>query len=310
MTLEGILPIWKPKGFTSHDVVAKVRRIVRIKRIGHTGTLDPQVTGVLPLCIGRATRLVEYMQEMPKAYEAVLRLGISTDTQDLSGQIVDRVERPCDLLTPQQVIDTIARFEGTIEQVPPMYSAVKVEGKRLYELARQGATVERKARTVTIYRIEVLQTDWSGEFPEVRFRVSCSKGTYIRTLCADIGEALGIPAVMGELVRISTGNIGPEQCLTLEQVEELHVQNLLSDKLIPMERAIASLPSVRLDDALARRAIQGQKIRLKPADWPDMDSTQAERGKHIAGFADDGRLIGMFEWDDRDGLLVPNKIFS
>ncbi|MBP1155960.1 MULTISPECIES: tRNA pseudouridine(55) synthase TruB [unclassified Paenibacillus] len=310
MTLEGILPIWKPKGFTSHDVVAKVRRIVRIKRIGHTGTLDPQVTGVLPLCIGRATRLVEYVQEMPKSYEAVLLLGLSTDTQDLSGQVLQRLERPGDLLTPQQVTEAIAKFVGTIEQVPPMYSAVKVEGRRLYELARQGVEVERKARTVTIYSIEVLNTDWSGELPEVRFRVSCSKGTYIRTLCADIGEALGIPAVMGELVRTSTGNIGPEQCLTLEQVEELHEHGSLSDKLIPMEHVLGFLPSVRLDEHLTRRALQGQKIRLEPQQWPHANSSQADLGKHIAGFSDDGRLIGIFEWDPQHGLLLPNKIFS
>ncbi|GAB7054028.1 MULTISPECIES: tRNA pseudouridine(55) synthase TruB [Paenibacillus] len=310
MTLEGILPIWKPKGFTSHDVVAKVRRIIRIKRIGHTGTLDPQVTGVLPLCIGRATRLVEYVQEMPKAYEAVLRLGLCTDTQDMSGQVLQRLENPGGRVTPQQVTETIAQFVGTMEQVPPMYSAVKVEGKRLYELARQGVEIERKARTVTIYSIEVLKTDWSGEFPEVRFRVKCSKGTYIRTLCADIGAALGIPAVMGELVRTSSGNIGPEQCLTLEQVEELHERGALSDKLIPMEHVLSCLPSVRLDDESARRALSGQKIRLEPAHWPQTDNSQADSGKPIAGFSGEGRLIGIFEWDPRRGLLLPNKIFS
>lgn len=310
MTLEGILPIWKPKGYTSHDVVAKVRRIVKIKRIGHTGTLDPQVTGVLPLCIGRATRLVEYVQEMPKAYEAVLLLGLSTDTQDLSGQVLQRLENPGDRVTPQQVTETLAQFVGTIEQVPPMYSAVKVEGKRLYELARQGVEVERKARTVTIYSIDVLKTDWSGEFPEVRFRVSCSKGTYIRTLCADIGQTLGIPAVMGELVRTSSGNIGPEQCLTLEQVEELHEQGVLSDKLIPMEHVLNCLPSVHLDDELTRRALLGQKIRLQPQHWPQADRLQTDPCKHIAGFSGDGRLIGIFEWDPLHGLLLPNKIFS
>ncbi|UUZ85968.1 tRNA pseudouridine(55) synthase TruB [Paenibacillus sp. P26] len=221
MTLEGILPIWKPKGFTSHDVVAKVRRILKIKRIGHTGTLDPQVTGVLPLCIGRATRLVEYIQDLPKAYEAELILGFSTDTEDLGGTVTERQERVKELLTADRVEAALAGFTGVIEQVPPMYSAVKVDGKRLYELAREGTVIERKARKVTIYAIELLQSDWSSDYPRVRFRVQCSKGTYIRTLCVDIGRSLGVPAVMGELVRISTGNIGPESCLTLEQVEEL-----------------------------------------------------------------------------------------
>ncbi|MCP1305838.1 tRNA pseudouridine(55) synthase TruB [Paenibacillus tyrfis] len=309
--LEGILPVWKPKGFTSHDVVAKVRRIVRIKRIGHTGTLDPQVTGVLPLCIGRATRLVEYIQELPKAYEATLLLGLATDTEDLSGEVLEQVERLGERLTPEQVTAAVLRFIGDIEQVPPMYSAVKVDGKRLYELARQGVQVERKSRTVTIYGIDVLETDWSGDYPQVKFRVNCSKGTYIRTLCADIGQALGVPAVMAELVRTSTGHIGPERCLTLEQIEALHKNGELAGRLIPMEQAVAHLPAVRLSSVQAQKALQGQKIRVSEGQKDALNAFSSNGERAVACFTEEtGALVGLFEWDSELGLLLPVKIFS
>lgn len=151
---EGVLPVYKPAGFTSHDVVAKMRRILKMKRIGHTGTLDPQVTGVLPLCLGRATRVVEYMQELPKEYLATLRLGLATDTEDLTGEVIERSSSAVEV-TQDQVQQVLEQFLGTISQVPPMYSAVKVDGKRLYELAREGKTVERKSREVTIYELEL-----------------------------------------------------------------------------------------------------------------------------------------------------------
>ncbi|WP_426447017.1 tRNA pseudouridine(55) synthase TruB [Paenibacillus sp. S-38] len=305
MTLEGILPVWKPAGFTSHDVVAKVRRILKIKRIGHTGTLDPQVTGVLPLCIGRATRLVEYIQELPKEYEATLRLGIATDTEDLSGSVLRTEDGLSARLTPEQVTEAILRFTGEIEQVPPMYSAVKVDGKRLYDLARQGVEVERKARRVTIHSIEVLSVDWTGDYPEVRFRVLCSKGTYIRTLCVDIGAAIGVPAVMANLVRTSTGQIGAESCLTLEQIEELQRDGALQPKLLPMERALAHLPEVLLNEVQTGKALQGQKIRVLPAAVSHLTG-----GQTAAAFSPSHELIGIYEWDPSQGLLIPSKIFS
>ncbi|TVY10612.1 tRNA pseudouridine(55) synthase TruB [Paenibacillus cremeus] len=301
MSLEGILPIWKPKGFTSHDVVAKVRRILKIKRIGHTGTLDPAVTGVLPLCIGRATRLVEYIQDLPKEYEARLRLGMATDTEDLSGEIVEQAPHVRDRLTPEQVVEVIGRFQGEIEQVPPMYSAVKVDGKRLYELARQGVEVERKSRVVTIHGIQVLDTDWSGDFPEVRFRVLCSKGTYIRTLCVDIGRALGVPAVMAELVRTSTGAIGPESCLTLEQVEELQRSGELQSKLLTMEQALAHMPTLRLNATQTQKALLGQKVRMSLSD---------QDASVYACLSEEQLLIGIFEWNPELQLLTPVKVFS
>lgn len=305
MEMEGILPIWKPAGFTSHDVVAKARRILKIKRIGHTGTLDPQVTGVLPLCIGRATRLVEYIQELPKEYEATLKIGIATDTEDAGGQITAQADDV--RLTEPQVTDTIQSFVGDIVQVPPMYSAVKVDGKRLYELARQGVEVERKSRTVTIYHIDILEMNLTLAHPEIRFRVKCSKGTYIRTLCVDIGKALGYPAVMSHLVRTSTGNIGPEQCLTLEQVEQLQREGLLAVKLIPAEQAMAHMPAVHLSDLQARKALLGQKLYLTPA---EMAPLPASMDGNYAAYSPDSRFIGIFQWDSDQSELRPVKVFS
>ncbi|TDF98182.1 tRNA pseudouridine(55) synthase TruB [Paenibacillus piri] len=301
---EGILPVWKPKGFTSHDVVAKVRRILRMKRIGHTGTLDPEVTGVLPLCLGRATRLVEYIQELPKAYEATLQLGIATDTEDAGGQIIARVNdiHP----TPEQVEKAISSFVGEIEQVPPMYSAVKVEGKRLYELARQGIEVERKARKVTIHRIDILRMELDLAFPEIRFRVLCSKGTYIRTLCVDIGKSLGVPAVMSELVRTTTGSIGPEQCLTLEQIEEAQLAGTLADKLVPPERALAHLPSIDLNEEQARRALLGQKLPFAPSE----EQKRLIHDQLCTAYSPSNQFIGIFQWEPSRSELQPVKVFS
>lgn len=312
MTLEGILPIWKPKGYTSHDVVAKVRRILKIKRIGHTGTLDPQVTGVLPLCIGRATRIVEYIQDLPKQYEANVWLGLSTNTEDLTGATIERVEGVSVRITPEQAVEAIRRFVGEIEQVPPMYSAVKVEGKRLYELARQGIEVERKSRKVTIYRIDILETDWSGEYPAVRFRVLCSKGTYIRTLCADIGKALGVPAVMAELVRTSTGNMTPDRCLTLEQVQQLADEGALASRLVPMEEALRHLPQIHLQPEQVSKALLGQKLRLNAAQRATLEQLKPEDLGQIAAYSDGepALLIGVYEWNTEAGLLRPVKIFS
>src|SRR5690606_34497847 len=219
--MDGILAIWKPEGWTSHDVVAKTRRLLGMKRIGHAGTLDPMVTGVLPLCLGRSTRVVEYIQERPKSYEATICLGVATDTEDMTGEIIDSVESV--QVSEQDIKKVLKQFIGNIEQIPPMYSAVKVDGKRLYELAREGKSVERKARQMTIHQIELISIDFEKKLPQFTFSVLCSKGTYIRTLCVDIGRALGVPAAMASLVRTMSGGIVKEQCVTLEQVEE-HMQ--------------------------------------------------------------------------------------
>ncbi|WP_144933082.1 tRNA pseudouridine(55) synthase TruB [Paenibacillus sp. 32O-W] len=304
MTLEGVLPVLKPADYTSHDVVAKVRRITGMKRIGHTGTLDPKVTGVLPLCIGRATRVVEYIQDMPKEYEATLTLGLATDTEDLSGRIVEEVETV--QVSEDQIRAAVQSFIGTIEQIPPMYSAVKVEGRRLYELARMGQEVERKKRQVTIYGIDLLEMKLDRPHPEIKFRVRCSKGTYIRTLCTDMGRQLGYPAVMSDLVRSSTGAITLDRCLSIPEIEELMKEGRLSERLIPTDQAIPHIPKAYVSEVHAVRALQGRMVR------PEEPLAEEWNGRvmRVYSAAANHPFLGIFRWDAERALLIPEKIFN
>jgi len=302
--MEGILAVWKPAGWTSHDVVAKVRGITRERRIGHAGTLDPQVTGVLPLCIGRATRVVEYLQERPKAYEALLQLGVATDTEDMTGTVVEEADAVA--VTPEQVNAVLASFVGEIEQVPPMFSAVKVDGKRLYELAREGVTVERKSRKVTIYDIKLLAFEQDDRRPTIRFDVQCSKGTYIRTLCVDIGKRLGVPAAMAELTRTVSGGFTREHCLTIEQVAELQREGALPSRLLPADRALTHMPEVTAIGKAAEMALQGRKIAADKL--PDLQSLLPN--EPVRMYDNNGRFLGVFEWNDENRLLSPVKVFN
>ncbi|MEF3304878.1 tRNA pseudouridine(55) synthase TruB [Paenibacillus sp. GYB003] len=304
MTYEGVLPVRKPAGFTSHDVVAKARRILGMKRIGHTGTLDPQVTGVLPLCLGRATRFVEYIQELPKQYEAELTIGYSTDTEDWTGETTRKLAPGQVALSEADVRAAIASFVGTIEQVPPMYSAVKVGGKKLYELAREGKQIERKARRVDIYEIEPIRLDLTADYPKVRFRVLCSKGTYIRTLCVDIGKALGFPAVMTDLVRSRSGPITLGDCLTLEQIEELHRTGRLASRIIPGDRVAEHLPAIAVPVRDAAHAAQGKSVPLPEG------AAKPETGGLVRMYDPDGRFVGLFRYDRDGDALRPEKVFA
>ncbi|WP_379126622.1 tRNA pseudouridine(55) synthase TruB [Paenibacillus sp. sgz500958] len=298
---EGVLAVYKPAGFTSHDVVAKVRRILRMKRIGHTGTLDPQVTGVLPLCLGRATRMVEYIQELPKEYVATLRLGMSSDTEDLTGTITETVQEVH--VTEEQVLDTLKSFTGVISQTPPMYSAVKVDGKRLYELAREGKTVERKSREVEIYEIEMLDFKWNGNYPDITFRALCSKGTYIRTLCVDIGRALGFPGVMVKLERTMSAGIRSDRCLTFEQIEQLVSEGNLEDHLIRTDEAIAHMPAHKVMDEKKKAAIQGQRLSTRHV------APEVKEQGHFRLYDLQGTFLGIYELEDT-GAIAPVKVFA
>lgn len=301
MMMEGVLPIWKPAGWTSHDVVAKVRRITGIRRIGHTGTLDPAVTGVLLLCLGRATRLVEYIQELPKVYEATLRLGIATDTEDMTGTVVESREQV--EVASAQIEQALNSFVGEIEQVPPMYSAVRVDGKRLYELAREGQVVERKPRLVTVYQIDLLHVDLDRPHPEIRFRAVCSKGTYIRTLCVDIGRALQLPAAMSELVRTSTGSVSQDECLTLEQAEELHRTNQLRERLFRADQLLVNIPAGEADGAVVESLMQGRRC-LSSAVHP-----LPEENGLIRLYDSSGRFLGLFALEQDRKFVRPVKVF-
>ena len=236
--MNGIINVYKEKGYTSHDVVAILRKIAGQKKIGHTGTLDPDATGVLPVCLGRATKVCDLLTDHDKTYETVLLLGKTTDTQDISGEILK--EHPTDHLNEAEVIKVIENFKGTYDQIPPMYSALKVNGKKLYELAREGKTVERKSRKVTIYQIHIKKI----QLPRVRMEVTCSKGTYIRTLCHDIGNRLGTGGCMEELTRTKVGRFELKDSLKLEELSDLAQNGRLEDALIPLDQMFSELQSV------------------------------------------------------------------
>lgn len=299
--MNGVLPLIKPRGMTSHDVVAKVRNLVRIRRIGHTGTLDPDVTGVLPLCVGQATRIVEYLQEQPKIYEAVMYLGKSTTTEDASGEIVDQVEHV--EIDDEKIRSVLVQFIGPILQTPPMYSAVKHEGKRLYELAREGQTVQRQPREVLIHHIELQWIKRQDGHVLVSFEVRCSKGTYIRTLCVDIGKALGYPAMMDSLIRTGSGNLTLNDCYTLEQLKEAVRSKDWSHMIIPIDKALEHFPQTTLmDRQWDVKAQNGMKLPSFTADWPDTDSP-------VRLYASDRTFIGIYKAQPEQAQWTPLKLF-
>lgn len=302
--MDGILAVWKPAGWTSHDVVAKVRRLIKEKRIGHTGTLDPEVTGVLPLCIGRATRVVEYVQERPKSYEAEMKFGIATDTEDMSGTVL--TELPSVTITEDEIRRVLDSFIGQIEQVPPMYSAVKVDGKRLYELAREGQVVERKSRVVTIHKLELLEMKLDQPHPTIRFSVECSKGTYIRTLCVDIGQALHVPAVMVKLTRTMSGGFTQADCYNLEDIAALMESGELASKLTPADQAIDHFPRATVSDYNVQRAFQGKRIGLNYL----LEHEPFESDSIIRVYGEDGTFAGLFEQDQETASLKGVKVFT
>lgn len=254
MEISGVLNIDKPAGMTSHDVVDAARKILGIQRVGHTGTLDPQATGVLPLCVGRATRIAQYLTQADKEYVMTLRLGITTDTLDSAGREVARVE---DLHVDRAALDAVLpQFLGEIQQVPPIFSAKKHRGERLYRLARRGQDVPRPPVPVRIHSLEVL----AFEPPFVRLRVSCSKGTYARALCDDVGRALACGGHLYDLVRTRSGRFVLEEALSLAALEERVRQGRLLEILIPMAEALAHLPAVRVLPEASRAILHGNTI--------------------------------------------------
>lgn len=285
--IHGVLNVYKEKGYTSHDVVAKLRRIVGQKKIGHTGTLDPQAEGVLPVCFGKATRLCDMLTDKDKEYEAVLLLGVTTDTQDMTGEILavrDTVE-----LEAKEVEEAIQSFVGEYDQIPPMYSALKVNGKKLYELAREGKEIERKPRRVHIFEIQILEM----ELPRVRMRVSCSKGTYIRTLCQDIGERLGCGGCMDSLLRTRVERFSIQDSIRLDEAEALMGDGRLEEKLVPVEEMFEKMPKRYLKPQAARLVRNGNPFRPE-----DVLRTEGER-EEAAPNGEDGRLVRVYDEKQR-----------
>lgn len=251
--MNGIIVVNKEKDYTSFDVVAKLRGILKQKKIGHTGTLDPQATGVLPVCLGSATKLCDMLTDKKKEYIAEFMLGKTTDTQDIWGQVLEEKAVTC---TEDEVRECVKKFVGDILQVPPMYSAVWVDGRRLYDLARMGVEVERKARPVTVHELEILEIS----IPKVRIRMVCSKGTYVRTLIHDIGQELSCGAVMTSLQRIKSGQFEIENAHTLKEIEKIRDAGGLKDILIPVDQAFLHLPAVVLPQRLKKVILNGNLI--------------------------------------------------
>ncbi len=303
--MDGILPLWKPKGMTSHDCVFKLRKILKTKKVGHTGTLDPDVTGVLPICVGRATKVAEYLTEAGKAYEAEVTLGFSTTTEDASGERVAE-KKVTESFKREQILAVLQSLTGTIEQTPPMFSAVKVNGKKLYEYARAGIEVERPSREVTIYDMTLLDEDeiFSGDTISFRFRVSCSKGTYIRTLAVTIGEKLGYPAHMSDLVRIESAGFTLAECKTLAEIQEMMEAGKEHEFLLPLERGLFHLPKFQISDKVAKKVLNGAVL-------PQPETLNIEKGKPFVMMDENERALAIYQiHPTKDKLIKPIKVLA
>ena len=298
--INGIMNIYKEAGFTSHDVVAKLRGIVKQKKIGHTGTLDPDAVGVLPVCFGSATKLCDMMTDKTKEYEAIMRLGVKTDTQDLSGRVLEE----CKVCVSKEAVEAaIMHFVGGYEQIPPMYSALKVNGKKLYELARQGREVERQPRHVDILSINILEMN----LPDVRFVVSCSKGTYIRTLCADIGDKLACGAAMAALKRTRVGSFKIEDAITLSKVQELVAFGLCEDYVVAPDYIFMEYAGAVVKPEAENALANGNKLRLNQVEIKD--NCYLKDGDLIRIY--NGRRVfkAVYCFVKKENILKPYKIF-
>ncbi|MCI8919116.1 MAG: tRNA pseudouridine(55) synthase TruB [Eubacterium sp.] len=312
--MNGILNVYKEKGYTSHDVVAKLRGICHQKKIGHTGTLDPDAEGVLPVCLGTAAKVCSLITDKDKEYEAVLLLGIQTDTQDISGKVQKEAAADC---TQQQVQEAVRSFEGVYEQVPPMYSALKVNGRKLCDLARAGIEVERRPRQVQIYKITI---EWI-ELPRVKMTVHCSKGTYIRTLCHDIGQKLGCGGCMEELLRTRSGIFTVDAAVKLSKIEELADSGRLQEILLPVDRLFFEYPKAAVKAEFQKMLANGNRL---PQHAFCIENAAEAAESEPAGLQAAGQILscetlrvymeedffGIYAWDARRKDYKPVKIFG
>ena len=303
--MDGIFNIYKEKGFTSHDVVAIVRRTIHMKKVGHTGTLDPDAEGVLPVCVGKATKLSDVIMDGRKSYRAMLRLGVTTTTEDASGEVL---ETKAVVFDEEKIRAAVAAFIGRLEQVPPMYSALKVNGKKLYELAREGIEIERKARTVHFYEISILEV----KLPLVRMEVTCSKGTYIRTLCHDIGEKLGCHGCMEQLIRTRVGQFDRNGAHTLDEIAAIVGEGRLSEILVPVDEMFAALRSFATADDHAKKLAENGNS-LKPAQIREIGETASggdfAEDEEFRLYLDDGTFVGIYQYRLSQNLTRPVKLF-
>lgn len=280
----GIIIIDKPEGFTSHDVVAKLRGILKMKKIGHAGTLDPMATGVLPVCLGYATRASDYIMNGEKEYEAEVLFGVETDTQDITGKIINSFDRPP---SREELLNALKSFEGEILQVPPMYSAIKMNGKKLYQLARAGEEVEREPRKITVYKTKLLR--YSGDRAKIRIR--CSKGTYIRTLCHDLGQKLACGGCMSSLVRTKNGPFELKDAINLNDISEESVAKWI----ISPENLFTKLPRIFIEGENLVMFENG--VLLNERNFPRL---KLSHGQRYAAYSPDG-FLALCEGEQNDG---------
>lgn len=294
----GIINIYKERGFTSFDVVAKMRGIIGQKKIGHTGTLDPEAVGVLPVCLGNGTKLCDLLTDKHKEYIAELQLGIETDTQDLTGAVIREAVVHC---TEEEVRETIFSFLGDYEQIPPMYSALKVNGKKLYELAREGKVVERKARPVHIDELEILEM----KLPVVKMRVVCSKGTYIRTLCTDIGTRLGCFGTMKSLIRSRVDRFRIEDAITLDELQRMKDEGRLSEVIISVDRMFEKLTKAFVKKEFQKNLDNGNPLR------PEFfaNDLSVTNGEEILVYSEEGVFFAIYAYSGTQKCFKPVKMF-
>lgn len=318
--MDGIINIYKEKGFTSHDVVAKLRGILHMKKIGHTGTLDPEAEGVLPVCLGSATRLCDMLTDKIKEYRAVVRFGIATDTEDMTGEIIE--EAPV-TVGEQELRDVLPKFLGEQEQIPPMYSAIKVEGKKLYELAREGKVIERKGRPIVVHDIVLhsVETDAEGHLLEAELTIVCGKGTYIRSLCRDIGKALNTCACMKTLLRTRSGNSFLENSFKLSDVEVMRDAGTLEEHIVTVEQVFAECKAFRMKPEWDKLLLNGNHIMEQDCELlnagnftkveNDNKSTSEEVGEFPANwyraYDSTGRFLGLYKKSGKK--FTPVKMF-
>ena len=300
--VRGLLVVDKPAGWTSHDVVAKVRQIIGIQKIGHVGTLDPDATGLLPLCVGQATRIIEYLRDIPKTYTVRMKLGEETDTEDATGKIVKR--QPLNGLSEQQVRESVISFQGEILQVPPIYSALKKDGRRLYEYAREGKDVPREARKINLYEI----TDIQCSLPYAAFSVKCSSGTYVRSLCRDIGRALGVGAHLAELRRTNCIHFTEKDSYPLSDLIAMKRESVLSI-LVAMDLPLRDMASVAVQTDHVQRLCQGQPVTTEEL----VEEFESLKTGHIFRiYHENGTFIAIGEAGRLEGsktALFPKKVF-
>ena len=302
--MDGILAIHKEVGMTSHDVVFKLRKILKTKKVGHTGTLDPEVSGVLPICVGKATRVSDYVMESGKSYRAEVTIGVSTTTEDQTGEIVEQKRVDQNLWGKDEMIATLKQLEGDIEQIPPMYSAVKVNGKKLYEYARQNIEVERPVRRVHINSIDLISDIiYENDTCKFEIEVECGKGTYIRTLATQIGALLNYPAHMSHLIRLKSGGFTLNQAIKLDDLREIVEQDKLQDVILPLEYGLNGLTKITVHDKnIVTRIQNGQKIEKSLIDESKHD------GEFVVWYEDKAIAI-MDTYDKNETLYKPKKVF-